>query len=194
MDTVPGKREIEQVSGSKDERKEWARAVWKRCKDKCSNCGGNDRLALKMVVPIEAGGKYVVENGVLLCRACEMAADTAGKSSPNEPARRPLNFWVSRPLYLSIQEGIKTRNGVNSMGSLVRYLMSKYVTQADRFDDLAQYQDEGADVKINVWVEMDRYSTFKAMVDKRGMTVTDAVKGLIRMYESEAEPLVQRRT
>jgi len=71
--------------------------------------------------------------------------------------------------------------------------MSKYIMDESRFDDLEQYQDSGADVKINVWVDIGSYATYKRLVDKRGMTVTDAVKSLVLMYESQAEPLVQKR-
>lgn len=173
---------------------EWEKFIWDRNRGRCSNCGSEDRLRVKMVVPIEAGGKLVESNGVLLCRTCEMAAEAANAAGGAGSVRRPVNFWVSRSLYDRIQEGIKTRNGFSSMGSLIRYLMTKYVLDEHRFDDLESYQDSGADVKINVWVPMDGYSTFKQLIDKRGMTVTDGIKALVRMYESEAEPLVSRRS
>ena len=47
-------------------------------------------------------------------------------------------------------------------------------------------------MKINVWVDNEVYATFKTVVNDRGVTVTDALKALIRMYEEEAEPLVRR--
>jgi hypothetical protein len=71
--------------------------------------------------------------------------------------------------------------------------MSKYILDEERFDDLELYQDEKADVKINVWVEEDRYGTFKRLAEKRGMTVTSVLRSLIRMYGESAEPLVVRR-
>lgn len=144
-----------------------------------------------MVVPLEAGGQYVEFNGVLLCRSCEMASETYAKSAV--PTERLLNFWVSRKLSDRLQLGLKTASGFNSMGSLIRYLLAKYVEDESRFDDLELYQDRGADVKINVWVEKDRYNTFKAMLDKRGITVTDAIKSLIVMYQEQAEPLMGPR-
>lgn len=186
------KTEIEKVSGV-DEKAHFEQRVREAAKDRCSNCGGEDRTRVSLIVPVQAGGQYVVSNAVLLCRPCELAAESFSRGR-HEQARRILNFWVSRKLYDRIQKGIETRNGFNSVSSLVRYLMSKYVTDEERFNDLGQYQDAGADVKINVWVDIDAYATFKQLVDKQGMTVTDAVKSLIMMYETEAEPLVQKRS
>lgn len=131
-------------------------------------------------------------NGVLLCRGCEMAADAVKKDSKASD-QRLVNFWVSRRLFDRIQEGLATYKAFNSMGSLVRYLISKYIEDDGRFDDLGLYQDEGADVKVNVWVERDRYDTFKVLLDKQGMTVTDAIKSLIRMYEEQSEINIERR-
>jgi hypothetical protein len=165
----------------------WVQKILERCRGKCSNCGGEHKVRVTMVVPREAGGKLSVENGRVLCRACEMAADVVAKS-PNGEAKRPVNFWVSQRLF----KKIKTLNGFTSNGALVRYLMQKYVMDSDRFDDLENWQDQGTDVKVNVWVDNDIYESFKAIVNTRGSTVTDALKSLIRMYEEEAEPLVRR--
>lgn len=188
------KPQTETVCGDKkDEKLHWEQLVREAAKDRCSNCGGVDRPRVRLIVPQEAGGQLVPTNGVLLCRPCEMAAESLAGGKRREQDRRILNFWVSRKLYDRIQKGVVTRSGFNSVSSLVRYLMSKYITDEPRFDDLEQYQDSGADVKINVWVDIEPYATFKSLVDKRGMTVTDAVKSLVLMYESQAEPLVQKR-
>ena len=187
-------KQVEAISAVVDRKRVWEAGVRELAQNRCSNCGSDDRLRVSMVVPEEAGGQYVVSNGRVLCRSCEMALEAVASGRPGEEQRRPLNFWVSRKLYDRIQDGLKTRSAFNSMGGLVRYLMTKYVQDEARFDDLEQYQDSGADVKINVWVETDRYATFKTLVDKRGMTVTDAVKSLIQMYEAEAETLVQKRS
>ena len=187
--------EVEQLSPTtKDQKSLWELAVREQSKDRCSKCGGDDRVRVSMIVPSEAGGNYVVSNGRTLCRPCEMASEAVAFGRPGEETRRPLNFWVSRKLYDRIQQGLETRRGFPSMGALVRYLMTKYVTDEPRFDDLEQYQDKDADVKINVWVEREHYTTFKVLIDKRGMTVTDGVKSLILMYEAEAEPLVTKRS
>jgi hypothetical protein len=46
-------------------------------------------------------------------------------------------------------------------------------------------------VRLNLWVDAALYTTFKALVDNRGMTVTSALKALFCMYEAEATPLVE---
>lgn len=122
-----------------------------------------------------------------------MAAEASKKDSKAND-QRLVNFWVSRRLFDRIQDGLQTYKAFNSMGSLVRYLISKYIEDESRFDDLELYQDEGADSKLNVWVERDRYDTFKILLDQRGMTVTDAIKSLIRMYEEQSEINIERRT
>ena len=159
---------------------------------KCANCGGTDRLVVKMIIPLEAGGKLVLSNGTLICRACEMAADSAANAKTSDRPRRPLNFWVSRPMYDHLVSGLQAHNGFGSMAALVRYLMSLYVTSMDRFDDLSNYQDTGTDVKINVWVDRGEYDKFKTSVNGRGMTVTDAIKSMILMYQTESETKVER--
>lgn len=174
--------------GDLEDKRPWEQRVREAAKDRCSNCGGEDRTRVGMIVPLEAGGQTVTSNGVLLCRPCEMASESLNGGKRREQDRRILNFWVSRKLYDRIQQGIEGQSGFHSVSSLVRYLMSKYIVDEVRFDDLEQYQDSGADVKINVWVDIGSYATFKQLVDKRGLTVTDAVKNLILVYlETMAE-------
>lgn len=171
-----------------EDKHHWEQRVREAAKDRCSNCGGEDRTKVSMIVPLEAGGQSVTSNGVLLCRPCEMASESLGGGKRREQDRRILNFWVSRKLYDRVQQAIEEQSGFHSVSSLVRYLMSKYIVDEERFDDLEQYQDSGADVKINVWVDITAYATFKQLVDKRGLTVTDAVKNLILVYlETMAE-------
>lgn len=168
-----------------DEKKEWTKAVLVACRSQCVNCGSTDRLKVLMLVPEEAGGKLVDSNGTVLCRACEMARDAAERALDGSK-RRLINFWVSRHLHERIDTAIKTRNGFVSMGHLVRYMMSKYVTDPERFDDLERYQDfRKSEVKVNVWVDSDQYGVFKRMVQDAKMTVTDAVKSLIQVYDEE---------
>lgn len=172
---------IEQIVGSPPS---FEQQIWEKHKSQCANCGGQHKLRVKMIVPAEAGGQEVVSNGVLICRACEMATDAAARPG-SEGLRRPINFWVSRRLYNRMQNGMRTHHGFKSMGALIRYLMSMYVTDANRFDDLDRYQDAATgDVKINVWVPTDQYETFKHLVNVRGLTVTGAVKSLIQVYDS----------
>jgi hypothetical protein len=172
----------------------WTAQVWESSKKQCSNCGGHDRLRAVMIVPEEAGGRRVSSNGALLCRTCDVARGVLERSG--EPASgkdtRPINFWISRKLYATVQNGLSHRYGFKSVAALVRFLMGKYVADAARFDDVLQYQDHGTDVKVNVWVPRDVYAQFKEISDRNGGTVTDTIKGLIRMYEMEAERVFEK--
>lgn len=163
------------------EDKRWERAVFERCRNRCANCGSEDRLRIRMVVPEAAGGKRTPSNGVLLCRTCEMSSESHSKASQEEE-RRLVNFWVSRGLFDRLERELKTHKGFCSMGAAVRYLIAKYIEDDLRFDDLELYQDEGSDTKINVWVDKDKYNVFKVLLDKKGLTITSAIKSLIGMY------------
>lgn len=168
------------VGAAGESKPSWEQRVLERTGGHCANCGGEDRVRVRMIIPPEAGGQRVETNGVALCRPCELASESMRSGSSD---RRLVNFWVSRDLY----DWIQGDTGFSSMGALVRYLAAKYITDEQRFDDLEQHQDVGTDVKLNVWIEADRYATFKTMVDKRGMTVTDAFKALLRVFQTETQ-------
>lgn len=170
----------------------WAAAVSDAFQGKCANCGSEHKVSPRLVVPHESGGKRIISNSTLLCRACELASGVLPRRI-GESDRRLINIWVSDALNAKLRER-RDQGKSQSIGSFVRYLMSKYVADQRRFDDLAQYQDSGTDVRLNVWVDSDLYSTFKTIVDAEGMTVTSALKSLFCMYEAEASPLVEAST
>lgn len=169
------------------DKRAWTQTVLEATHGLCANCGSEHKVSPRLIVPQEAGGKLTLSNSVALCRACELASTTALKRV-GEPNRRLVNIWVSDRLYKRLQASKETGQA-QSMGALVRYLMSKYVAEQSRFDDLAQYQEQGADVRLNIWVDAPLYATFKALVDGQNMTVTSALKALFCMYEAEATPL-----
>ena len=185
---MTGKDEVSDVAaGGREEA--WATRVWDACGGRCSNCGATDRLKARKIVPEEAGGREVVSNGMLLCRACELAQEiemTRPQLASGERTR-PINFFVGKGLYDRMKGGLTKDRGFRSVSALIRYLMGKFVLDPDRFDDLELYQEGGADVKVNVWVDRDIYGNFKALANRNGMTVTDTLKGLIRMYERESQ-------
>lgn len=164
----------------------WRTKVLERHHHACGNCGSTDRVQVHFSVPLAAGGTLAVTNGYVLCRACEMACEIAKK--PSGAARRPINFWVSKHLYDLLDSLTAPGRRFSSMGGLIRYLITLYTTSPGRFDDLPNYQDRGTDMKVNAWVDRDAYETFKALLDTCGVTVTDALKGLILLY-SEMEPV-----
>ena len=114
-------------------------------------------------------------------------ATNAAKPTNKTTNNRSINFWVSRRLFQGMDNGLCSNTGFNSKSSLIRYLMGRYIQSEHQFDDLEQYQDAaGADgAKINAWVEIDTYDTFKVLLDKRGMSVTDAIVALVMVYENE---------
>ena len=163
--------------------KEWAARIWARSSQKCENCGATQRLRLLMVVPVEAGGQYVLRNGIVLCRTCEVAKDRASRSKPTD--QRPINFWLSRGLYDRLRANLGAE--FRSMAALVRYLMGLYVDGhlSGAYEDVLQYQDTESDMKVNVWVDSEAYRKFKAACDHNGATVTAVLRGLIKMYDFE---------
>ena len=174
-----------------DEHRAWVAAVLEAAHDLCGNCGGDDRVRVRMVVPEEAGGKLVLGNGIALCRACDLTLDLTTRYTEPVQRKRPVNFWVSSALYKRLHDGSE-KTSFKSMAGLIRFLMTKYVTDPSRFDDLAQYQETGTDVKVNVWVEDGIYARFKELADRNGFTVTSALKGLIGMFEAEASVLFDK--
>jgi uncharacterized protein (DUF1778 family) len=169
--------------------KSWEQTVLEYHRCRCANCGSKDKIRPQLVVHEEAGGQRVLSNSTVLCRACEMAQDVVNRHDPSE-AQRPVNFWVSRTLY----DKVKSFEGFSSTSSLVRYLMRKFVDEQLMFEDLEFWQDQGSDVKINVWVDPETYDLFKKAVNNKGMTVTDALKSLLCMYGADVEPLVKKRS
>lgn len=156
---------------------------------KCSNCGSNERLRTRMIVPVEAGGQYVETNYVVLCRTCDMARE----SLPNAGSKADtyvVCIWMTHGLRERVEAFLKPKRTFRSWSSLTRYLISKYVSDENRFDDLEQYQDGASETKVTVRVDKEIYETFMVMLKRRGMTVTDALKGMYIMYASSAGQVV----
>lgn len=172
-------------------RRAWRDAVLTRFKNLCAGCGAPDHLSVDFIVPESAGGRLVEENGVTVCRACQVATKAASKAAETGiKKRRPVNVWLSRSLYDRLTKDMELATGFRSMGSLVRYMMDRVVAHPDLFEDMTKYQDSGMDVKINVWVDPDAYTAFKTVLAERSMTVADAVKALFCMY---LDYMTQRR-
>lgn len=170
----------------------WEKEVLEAGHGLCGNCGSDDHVRVRMIVPEEAGGKMVLGNGILLCRACDLTMDLTTRFTEPVRRKRPVNFWVSSAFYKRLHSGSE-KTSFKSMAGLIRFLMTKYVMDVDRFDDLMEYQDAGAkDVKVNIWVEDSIYARFKELADRNGLTVTSALKALIGMFEAEAAVLFEK--
>jgi hypothetical protein len=116
----------------------------------------------------------------------------AGGTGRDEDKKRPINLWVSRGFHERLLASLEAPHGFKSMSSLIRYLIEFYNADEDQFDDLEQYQDAGSEVKINVWVGRAAYTEFRERLRRRGLTVTDAIKGLVSMYLAEAGRLLKK--
>jgi hypothetical protein len=163
----------------KELKSSWQALVKAQCRGRCVNCGETRHVRVHMVVPEEAGGKFVLENGIVLCRACEFARMAA--ASGKQKASRLVNFYASALFYRRM-ERLKIE-GQTSLSAIIRSLMRAMVDDPESYEDIAQYQDSGqAQTRLNVWVDLEQYSQFQELVEARGMTVTDAVKGLLLMY------------
>jgi len=172
----------------------WEKAVRANFRDICSNCGYAEHLRVRMIVPLTAGGRLSISNGVLLCRACDLARRVSELNSLPSTGNWPVNFWVSRSLHNRIldQTSKEAPNSFQSISSLLRFLISSFVEGGDIFEDLDRYQDSGNDVKVNVWVERPLYEVFQAKAKSRGWTVTDTLRALIRLYDVEAGSLLRK--
>ena len=189
-------KEIELLKAGPERRiTDWSTQVYEMHGGRCSNCGAADNVRVRMIVPPESGGLRVLSNGVLLCRTCELARtiDLRIPQPASGERTRPINFLVSQKLHTKLRNGLAKDYGFRSVSALVRFLMTRYVSEMEDFRDLALYQDNGSDVKINVWVGRELYDSFKACADREGSTVTDTLKSLILMYEVEARQIMKRR-
>ena len=174
-------------------RQHWLEGVWERSNGLCAGCGSDDKVRVRMIVPRDAGGKWVAENGTTICRCCEVATEALIKSKAGKQTdRRPVNVWLSRKLYNHLTMALESQSGFGSMGSLARYMMGLYVEAPDRFEDLGNYQDpqdpEQGKVKINLHVFREHYMEFRQTLLDHGMTVADGLRGLFLLYVTEGDP------
>jgi hypothetical protein len=186
---------VELVKAERTDRETpWETKVFQALGESCQNCGSVDRVRPVLVVPEEAGGKKILSNSTVLCRVCILARDIDARkeSEASGENTRPMNFWMSRGLHerLKDEEGLAKTHGFRSVSALVRFLMERYVQDPDRFDDVSMYQDPGTDVKQNVWVSRDLFAAFRDMAVSHGLTVTDAIKGLLRLFEAEVQKAI----
>jgi hypothetical protein len=193
--SIPINEDVVEFLQASDKSKEdaWFRAVWEHYGGKCGNCGSDQNIAVRMIVPEAAGGKAVLTNGHVICRTCEVAQTAVRKAEEHGIIpKRPICVWVSRKLYDTIQEALQSKNGFNSMAGLTRYMMKLLVEHPERFSDLENYQDRGSDLKINLWVDAEDYDRFKSVLSDRNLTVTDGIKGLMLLYTTESAPSARR--
>ncbi len=158
---------------------EWKDRVLERDSSKCVNCERDKRIAVCFIVPPEAGGHLRVSNGVVVCRECRIASESARVLPARIENKAPINFFVSQKLHAYVRGYVHNGSKFGSISALVRRMIYSFITEPDLYEDLAQWQDRGSEVRINGWVDGSQYGAFKEICSGMGMTYTDALKGLL---------------
>jgi len=98
----------------------WSKLVKERDQEKCIECGEQDELVAKHVVPPEQGGKNTLQNGVTFCADC---ASNGGITigADRDVGTMRLNLEVDRTLYLNFREACKQEG--SSVSKTVRRMM-----------------------------------------------------------------------
>lgn len=159
--------------------REWKEAVLERCGHECVNCTRTDKVAACFVIPPEAGGKLRSSNGVVVCRECRIAAESARVLPQRIDNKTPINFLISGSLHSTVHAYAHNGSQFGSVSALLRSMITSFITQPELYEDLQVWQDAGSDVKVNGWVNGAQYEIFKKMCQERGLTYTDALKGLL---------------
>ena len=147
----------------------------------CVNCFSKDKVSVRMVVPESAGGVLSLSNGVTLCLRCDMARESIPSTSIRTDSF-VVSIWMSNNLRNTVEPLLNTKKTFRSWSALSRYLISKYVLEEDVFWDLDGFRDLSSETKVTIRVEKSNYDIFAAKLKKRGITVTDGLKGLYMMY------------
>lgn len=160
------------------------KAILARADNKCENCGSVDHVYTRQIVPAAARGKWVASNGVALCRVCDLASDTAIHAA-TESGDFVVSIWMSKSLKERMDKILDSGKSFRSWSSLSRYLVSKYLSDEPRFEDLELYQDDGNDLKVTIRVDHPIYKIFFTRVKERKLSITDAMKGMYLLYMEE---------
>ena len=167
---------------------EWKEKILERDGSKCVNCEKKTRIAVCFIVPPEAGGHLRTANGVVICRDCRISSESARVLPARIENKAPINFFVSRNLHTHVDGFVHDGSKFGSVSALVRKMIHSFITEQDLYEDLAQWQDRGSEVRINGWVDGSQYEAFKAICSERGMSYTDALKGLLLVAIEGYEP------
>lgn len=177
---------------------EWRRRVLSRDGDACINCGRTEKLAVCFVIPVEAGGKLRISNGVTVCRTCRLAADSVRALPQRIDNKTPINFLISRGLHKAVHEFVHgeeagdRRPRFGSVSALLRAMISSYIMHPGMYEDLQSWQDDGSDVKVNGWVDGAQYEIFKTMCKEIGTSYTDALKSLLLVAVEGTLPMLPK--
>lgn len=160
---------------------QWKKQVLERDASTCINCGQTHKVAACFIIPPEAGGRLVVSNGATICRDCRISAEGARVLPVRIEQKTPINFFISKNLHSNIENALEKTEKFGSLSSLVRRMISSFITEPELYEDLSLWQDDGSDVKINGWVDGNQYEVFKRMCQEKNISYTDAMKALLLM-------------
>ena len=167
--------------------REWKQSVLTR-DGSCRNCGSPNKLAACFVVPPEVGGHVRTSNGVTVCRECRLRADSARVLPQRIDNKTPVNFLMSSVLHRAVHKYAHNGSKFGTVSALMRAMISSFITQPELYEDLQSWQDAGSAVKVNGWVDGSQYEVFKSMCRDRGLSYTDALKGLLLVAIDGYEP------
>ena len=139
---------------------DWKKLVLERDKSTCCNCESKLQVAACFVVPPEAGGRVKLSNGITLCRDCRIVSESARVLPLRIDNKTPINFLISKKLHEAVDSYVHNGSNFGSISSLVRRMISSFITEPELYEDMAQWQDDGSEVKINGWVNGNTYLVF----------------------------------
>lgn len=162
----------------------WVYTVLESADYKCGNCGSDDGITIKLIVPEEAGGKKIPSNCAVLCKGCRFQSERSFKGE-----MVPTSFWLSRPLHTRLVAYCEREN--STVSSVIRGLMSHFVSSDyTSFEPIWAYQEEERDVKVNVQIDQRIYSSFRAILSQDRRTVQEAMVALLHNFLEKTESSV----
>ena len=167
---------------------EWKEKVIARDDGRCVNCESDQRVAACFIVPPDVGGKLRTKNGVTICRNCRIAAESSRTLPQRIDNKTPINFLISTKLHKTVKAYATNGSKFGSVSALLRAMVTSFITQPEMYVDLQSWQDRGSEVKVNGWVNGAQYELFKSMCQERGISYTDALKGLLLVAVEGYEP------
>jgi hypothetical protein len=159
----------------------WKKDVLAVSNSKCVNCERKSNVGVFFIVPPEAGGRIRTPNGVALCRDCRIAVENHRVLPGKISNKTPVNFLISRSLHDRTVEFVQKPGGVGTVSCLIRNMISTFISSPEQFEDIAMFQDNGSEIKINIWATGDDFSKLRSMCQEREMSITNVLKALLLM-------------
>ena len=167
---------------------DWKDKVLARDGGSCVNCNSQEKTVACFIVPSEVGGNLRLSNGVTICRECRILAESSRVLPQRIDNKTPINFLISEKLHKLVNDYVHHGSNFGSVSALVRSMITSFITQPELYEDLQNWQDRGAEIKLNGWTNGIQYDVFRGMCRDRGISYTDALKGLLLVATDGYEP------